>query len=145
MESSDEESDLDAEVDLAELRKDPPYVCSLLKKIPSNDKSNDSKLKNVRSVYPGAGDGLLDFLVQQKLKDRDVSLYPRCNAVFDVEVAEISEKERMKKGLDHKEEHAHQKQHIRRMEGQSSEGPQKGTIALINRSQAISVQWIRNC
>ncbi|KAL4371939.1 hypothetical protein AHAS_Ahas06G0215900 [Arachis hypogaea] len=46
MESSIKEFDLDAEVDLAELRKDPPYVYSLLKKIPSNDKSNYSKLKS---------------------------------------------------------------------------------------------------
>ncbi|RYR51547.1 hypothetical protein Ahy_A06g026558 [Arachis hypogaea] len=43
------------------------------------------------------GDDLLDFLVQQKIKDRDVSLCPRCNAVFDAEAAAIFEKERMKK------------------------------------------------
>ncbi|RYR16120.1 hypothetical protein Ahy_B04g073069 isoform A [Arachis hypogaea] len=192
-----EEFDWEAEVDLAEFKKGPPYLCSLLKKIPNSEKSNDVKQKSgkrysfdilkldqifdvllkdkqlvlpegrtlllvkdlkgkpyckfhqatshltnncvrfrdfiqeaimegrlkfddgkkemkfdsdpfdsganfsepyfgvnmvrmyydfdvalgsfesdVRSVYPGAGDGLLDFLVQQKLKDRDVSLCP---------------------------------------------------------------------
>ncbi|RYQ89004.1 hypothetical protein Ahy_B09g095876 [Arachis hypogaea] len=225
MDSSDEEFDLDAEVDLTKLRKGPPYICSLLKKISNNEKSNDSKLKNgkrysfdilkfdqifdvllkdkqlvlpkgrtllsvkdlkekpyckfhqatshstnncvrfrdliqeaimegrlkfddgkkemkvdsdpfdseanfaepyfgvnmvgisydfdmalgnfesdVRSMYPGAGDGLLDFLVQQKLKDRDVSLCPRCNAVFYAEPALIIEKKRKKKKLAHREE-----------------------------------------
>ncbi|RYR34891.1 hypothetical protein Ahy_A10g049951 isoform B [Arachis hypogaea] len=46
MESSNEEFDLEAEVDLAKLRKGPPYVCSLLKKIPNSEKSNDLKQKN---------------------------------------------------------------------------------------------------
>ncbi|XP_016200173.1 uncharacterized protein LOC107641180 [Arachis ipaensis] len=46
MESSEEESNLEVEVDLAELKKDLPYVCSLLKKLPSSEKSNDSKLKS---------------------------------------------------------------------------------------------------
>ncbi|RYR42812.1 hypothetical protein Ahy_A08g039252 [Arachis hypogaea] len=76
MESSEEEFDLETEVDLAELKK----------------------------VYPRAGDGLLDFLVQQKIKDQDVSFYPLCNVVFDAEVAAIFEKERMKKELAHREE-----------------------------------------
>ncbi|RYR66159.1 hypothetical protein Ahy_A03g012109 [Arachis hypogaea] len=80
MESSEEEFDLETEVDLAELKK---------------------------------GDGLLDFLVQQKIKDRDVSLCPRCNVVFDVEAAAIFEKERMKKELAHKEKQARQRQPIR--------------------------------
>ncbi|RYR20699.1 hypothetical protein Ahy_B03g065920 [Arachis hypogaea] len=122
MESSEEEIDFETEVNLAELKKGPPYVCSLLKKLPSNEKSNNSKLKSgkkycfdiskfdqifysqVRSVYPRARDGLLDFLVQQKIKDRDVSLRPRCNAVFDAEAATIFEKKRMKKELAHREE-----------------------------------------
>ncbi|RYR51085.1 hypothetical protein Ahy_A06g026143 [Arachis hypogaea] len=51
MESSEEEFDFKIEINLA-------------------------KLKNVRAVYPRAGDGLLDFLVQQKIKDHDVSLCP---------------------------------------------------------------------
>ncbi|RYR34438.1 hypothetical protein Ahy_A10g049310 [Arachis hypogaea] len=55
---------------------------------------------------PKTGDGLLDFLFQQKIKDRDVSLCPRCNAVFDAEAAAIFEKERMKKELAHREEQA---------------------------------------
>ncbi|RYR35237.1 hypothetical protein Ahy_A10g050383 [Arachis hypogaea] len=46
IESSEEEVDFETEVDLAELKKGPPYVCSLLKKLSSNEKSNDSKLKN---------------------------------------------------------------------------------------------------
>ncbi|RYR06406.1 hypothetical protein Ahy_B06g086138 [Arachis hypogaea] len=46
MESSDEEVDFETEVDLAELKKCPPYVCSLLKKLSSSEKSNDSKLKS---------------------------------------------------------------------------------------------------
>ncbi|RYR73717.1 hypothetical protein Ahy_A02g008196 [Arachis hypogaea] len=217
MESSDEEFNLEAEVELAELRKGPPYVCSLLKKIPNNEKSNDSKLKSgkrysfdilksdkifdlilledrtllsvkdlkgkpyckfhqatshltnncgfntrsyhgrrlkfddgkkemkvdsdpfdceasfaepyfgtnivgmfydfdlalgnfeldVRPVYPGTEDGLLDFLMQQKLKDRDVSLF------FDAEPVATFEKERIKKELAHKEEQACQKHPIR--------------------------------
>ncbi|RYR77487.1 hypothetical protein Ahy_A01g001980 [Arachis hypogaea] len=41
-----EEFDFETEVDLAELKKGPPYVCSLLKKLPSSEKSNDSKLKS---------------------------------------------------------------------------------------------------
>ncbi|RYQ92152.1 hypothetical protein Ahy_B09g098307 isoform A [Arachis hypogaea] len=46
MESSNEQFDLDAKVNLSELRKGSPYVCSLLKKIPNNEKSNDSKMKS---------------------------------------------------------------------------------------------------
>ncbi|RYR12110.1 hypothetical protein Ahy_B04g069639 [Arachis hypogaea] len=136
MESSEEEFDFETEIDLAELKKGLPYFCSLLRKLSSNEKSNESKLKvetnasfiepcfgvnmvgmsydfdmalddfesQVRSVHPRAGDGLLDFLVQQKIKDRDVSLSPCCNAVFDAETAAIFEKERMKKELAHREE-----------------------------------------
>ncbi|RYR28421.1 hypothetical protein Ahy_B01g052542 [Arachis hypogaea] len=126
MESSEEELDFEAKVDLDELKKGSPYVFSLLKKLPNNENSNESKLKSgkkdliqeaimegrlkfddgkkemkvntdlfnadasfvepcfgvnmvgmsydfdvalddfesqVRSVYPRAGDGLLDFLV----------------------------------------------------------------------------------
>ncbi|RYR05633.1 hypothetical protein Ahy_B06g085471 [Arachis hypogaea] len=59
---------------------------------------------NVRQVYPGVGDDLLDFLMHQKLKDRDMSLCPRCNVVFDAEATAIFEKERMKNELAHKEE-----------------------------------------
>ncbi|RYR00055.1 hypothetical protein Ahy_B07g088101 [Arachis hypogaea] len=134
MESSEEEFDFETEIDLAELKKGPPYVCSLLKKLPNNEKSNDSKLKSGKkysfdiskfdqifdvllkdkqSVYPRTGDGLLDFLVQQKIKDRDVSLCPRCNAVFDAEAATIFEKERMKNELAHREEQARQRQPLR--------------------------------
>ncbi|MED6185962.1 hypothetical protein PIB30_062157 [Stylosanthes scabra] len=52
----------------------------------------------------------------QKLKDRDVSLCPRCNAVFDADAAALFEKERMKKELAHKEEQVHQRQGARRTE-----------------------------
>ncbi|MED6113436.1 hypothetical protein PIB30_070775 [Stylosanthes scabra] len=40
--------------------------------------------ENIRQVFPGVGEGLLDFLMQQKLKDRDVSLCPRCNGLEDL-------------------------------------------------------------
>ncbi|XP_016168708.1 uncharacterized protein LOC107611275 [Arachis ipaensis] len=46
------------------------------------DVALDDFESQVRTVYPRAGDSLLDFLVQQKIKDRDVSLCPRCNTVF---------------------------------------------------------------
>ncbi|XP_015954717.1 uncharacterized protein LOC107479079 [Arachis duranensis] len=46
VESSEKEIDFETEVDLAELKKGPPYVCSLLKKLPGSEKSNDSKLKS---------------------------------------------------------------------------------------------------
>ncbi|RYR30594.1 hypothetical protein Ahy_B01g055341 [Arachis hypogaea] len=39
--NQEEESDLKAKVDSAELKKGPSYVCSLLKKLPGNEKSND--------------------------------------------------------------------------------------------------------
>ncbi|XP_016164384.1 uncharacterized protein LOC107606893 [Arachis ipaensis] len=46
-EFSSEESDfVFPEVDLAKLKKGPPYVCSLLKKIANVDRSNDTKYKN---------------------------------------------------------------------------------------------------
>ncbi|RYR41936.1 hypothetical protein Ahy_A08g038374 [Arachis hypogaea] len=80
---------------------------------------------NVRAVYPGIGEGLLEFFMQQKLKDRDVFLCPRCNTVFNADVAAIFEKERMKKELVHKEEQIRQKQLSRRKEGQSSGVPQR--------------------
>ncbi|RYR29045.1 hypothetical protein Ahy_B01g053329 [Arachis hypogaea] len=63
-------------------------------------------LSHVRAVFPRARDGLLDFLVQQKIKDRDVSLCPRCNSIFDAEATTIFKKERMKKELTHREEQA---------------------------------------
>ncbi|RYR26837.1 hypothetical protein Ahy_B02g061149 [Arachis hypogaea] len=85
MESSEEEINFETDVDLAELKKGPPY-------------------SQVKPVYFRAGNGLLDFLVQQKIKDRDVSLCPRCNVVFDAEIASIFKKERMKKELAHREE-----------------------------------------
>ncbi|RYQ83820.1 hypothetical protein Ahy_B10g102678 [Arachis hypogaea] len=108
MESSEEEIDFETEVDLAEFKKGPP-----------------------------AGDGLLDFLVQQKIKDRDVSLCPWCNAVFDAEAAAIFEKERIKKELTHREEQARQRQPIWRIEGQCSKTPQQSSAAPLSRSQAI--------
>ncbi|RYQ99714.1 hypothetical protein Ahy_B07g087700 [Arachis hypogaea] len=112
----EEEFDFETEVDLAKLKKSPPYV---------------------RSVYPKTGDGLLNFLVQQKIKDRDVSLCPRCNAVFDAEAAAIFEKKRMKKELAHREEQARQRQPIRRVEGSSSKIPQHDVTAPLSRSQAV--------
>ncbi|RYR38566.1 hypothetical protein Ahy_A09g043620 [Arachis hypogaea] len=81
------------------------------------DVALDDFESQVQSVYLRAGDGFLDFLVQQKIKDRDVSLCPRCNAVFGAEATAIFEKERMKKELAHREEHACQRQLIQRVEG----------------------------
>ncbi|RYR46451.1 hypothetical protein Ahy_A07g032190 [Arachis hypogaea] len=47
MESSSEESDFELpEVDLAELKKGPPYICSFLKKISNVDRYNDKKHKS---------------------------------------------------------------------------------------------------
>ncbi|RYR57699.1 hypothetical protein Ahy_A05g023401 [Arachis hypogaea] len=51
MESLEEEFDFETEVDLAELKKGPPYICSLLKKLPSNKKSN-VLLKDKQLVFP---------------------------------------------------------------------------------------------
>ncbi|RYQ91541.1 hypothetical protein Ahy_B09g097467 [Arachis hypogaea] len=51
----------------------------------------------------------------------------------------------MKKELAHREEQACQRQPIRRMEGQSSKAPQQNVVTPLSRSQAIGVQWIRNC
>ncbi|RYQ99914.1 hypothetical protein Ahy_B07g087924 [Arachis hypogaea] len=118
MESSEEEFDFEIEVDLAELKKGPPYGVNIV------GMSYDFDV--VRSVYPRTGDGLLDFLVQQKIKDRNLSLCPRCNAVFDAEAAAIFEKEWMKKELAHREE-------------------QHDVTTPLSRSQAVGVQWIRNC
>ncbi|MED6122974.1 hypothetical protein PIB30_044948 [Stylosanthes scabra] len=69
---------------------------------------------NVRQVFHGVGEGLLDFMMQQKLKDRDVSMWPHCNAVFNVEAAEIFEKGNMKKELARREVHVRQNNVARR-------------------------------
>ncbi|RYQ99041.1 hypothetical protein Ahy_B07g086889 [Arachis hypogaea] len=105
MESSEEELDFKTKIDLAELKKGPPY----------------------------------------KIKNRDVSLCPRCNTVFDAEAAAIFEKERMKKELAHREKQARQRHPIRCVEGQSSKTPQQNMVAPLSRSQAIGVQWSQNC
>ncbi|XP_057734510.1 uncharacterized protein LOC130949932 [Arachis stenosperma] len=68
MESLEEELDFETEVDLAELKKGPPYVCSLLKKHPSNEKLNDSKLKS-RKKYSFdilKSDQIFDVLLKDK-------------------------------------------------------------------------------
>ncbi|MED6188923.1 hypothetical protein PIB30_090638 [Stylosanthes scabra] len=87
--------------------------------------------QNICQVSPGVGEGLLDFLMQQKLKDRDVSLCPRCNAVFDAEAAALFEKGRMKKELAHKEEQVRQQNGPRRVDvaGSTSSNP---TLLLCN-------------
>ncbi|RYR26947.1 hypothetical protein Ahy_B02g061270 [Arachis hypogaea] len=68
MESSEEELDLEAEVDLAELKKGPPYVCSLLKNLPTNEKSNDSKLKSGKkySFDISKSNQIFDVLLKDK-------------------------------------------------------------------------------
>ncbi|RYQ94257.1 hypothetical protein Ahy_B08g089144 isoform A [Arachis hypogaea] len=49
------------------------------------DVALDDFESQVRSVYPRTGDGLLDFLVQQKIKDWDVSLCPRRSQAIGVQ------------------------------------------------------------
>ncbi|RYQ82371.1 hypothetical protein Ahy_B10g100955 [Arachis hypogaea] len=49
------------------------------------DVALDDFESQVRLVYLRIGDGLLDFLVQQKIKDRDISLRPWCNAAIGVQ------------------------------------------------------------
>ncbi|RYR28654.1 hypothetical protein Ahy_B01g052787 [Arachis hypogaea] len=68
MESSEEELDFETEIDLAELRKGPPYVCSLLKKLPSNEKLNESKLKGGKkySFDISKSDQIFDVLLKDK-------------------------------------------------------------------------------
>ncbi|RYR61287.1 hypothetical protein Ahy_A04g018441 [Arachis hypogaea] len=68
MESSEEELDFETEVDLAELKKGPPYVCSLLKKLSSNENSNDSKLKSEKkySFNISKSDEIFDVLLKDK-------------------------------------------------------------------------------
>ncbi|XP_015968526.1 uncharacterized protein LOC107492068 [Arachis duranensis] len=63
-----EEFDFETEVDLAELKKGPPYVCSLLKKLPSSEKSNDSKLKSGKkySFDISKSDHIFDALFKDK-------------------------------------------------------------------------------
>ncbi|RYR19421.1 hypothetical protein Ahy_B03g064188 [Arachis hypogaea] len=91
MESSDEEFDWEAEVDLAELKKGPPYVCSLLKKIPNSKKSNDLKQKSGKrySFDISKSDHIFDVLLKDKqlvlpegrtlLSVKDLKGKPYCN------------------------------------------------------------------
>ncbi|MED6150465.1 hypothetical protein PIB30_072578 [Stylosanthes scabra] len=88
--------------------------------------------QNIRQVFPGVGEGLLDFLMQQKLKDRDVSLCPKCNAVFDAEAAALFEKERIKKELAHKEEQVRQ-----------WNGPRRVDVAGLTSSNPATMQWMQ--
>ncbi|RYR53682.1 hypothetical protein Ahy_A06g028892 [Arachis hypogaea] len=177
MESSEEELDFETEIDLAELKKGPPYEAIMEVRLKFDDGKKEMKVdidpfdadanfvepyfgvnmvgmsydfdvalddfeSQVRFVYTRAGDGLLDFLVQQKIKDCDVSLCPRCNTVFDAEAAAIFEKERMKKELAHREEQTRQRRPIWCIEGQSSKSPQQNVVAPLSHSQAIGVQRI---
>ncbi|RYR47892.1 hypothetical protein Ahy_A07g033877 [Arachis hypogaea] len=146
--SSSEEFDFEfSEVDLVELKNGPPYFDDGEKDMKVDSDPFDVGANfaepflginmfgfsyefdtvlgnfedNVRPVYPGVGEGLLEFQMQQKLKDRYVSLCSRCNVVFDVDAASIFEKEKMKKALAHKEEQIRQRQPPRRQEGQSSD------------------------
>ncbi|RYR24864.1 hypothetical protein Ahy_B02g058418 [Arachis hypogaea] len=69
MESSSEESDLEEEaVDLAELKKGSPYVCSLLRKISSSDKLSDLKHKSGKkySFDILKSDQIFDVLLKDK-------------------------------------------------------------------------------
>ncbi|RYR34270.1 hypothetical protein Ahy_A10g049039 [Arachis hypogaea] len=69
IESSSEEYDVEfLEVNLAELKKDPPYICSLLKKITSVDKTNDMKYKSEKNYSFGLSklDQIFDVLLRDK-------------------------------------------------------------------------------
>ncbi|MED6162541.1 hypothetical protein PIB30_071436, partial [Stylosanthes scabra] len=85
---------------------------------------------DVRKVFPGVGEGLLDFLIQQKLMDRDVSMCPQCNSVFDAEAAEIFEKEKMRKELARREELVRQYTASRRPMEPIPHGPQRNLAAI---------------
>ncbi|RYQ98927.1 hypothetical protein Ahy_B07g086757 [Arachis hypogaea] len=66
----------------------------------------------------------------------------------EVDLAELKKGppyERMKKELAHREEQACQRQPIRRVEGSSSKIPLHDVNTPLSRSQAIGVQWVRNC
>ncbi|RYQ83174.1 hypothetical protein Ahy_B10g101800 [Arachis hypogaea] len=75
-----------------------------------------SRKEKVAYVTMESSEEEFDFETEVDLaklkKDRDVSLCPRCNAIFDAEAATIFEKERMKKELAHREEQARQRQPI---------------------------------
>ncbi|RYQ94258.1 hypothetical protein Ahy_B08g089144 isoform B [Arachis hypogaea] len=81
-----EEFDFEIEVDLVELKKGPPYVCSLLKKLPSREKSNDSKLKSGKkySFDISKSDQIFDVLLKDKqlgrtlLSIKDLKGKPYC-------------------------------------------------------------------
>ncbi|XP_057747800.1 uncharacterized protein LOC130966995 [Arachis stenosperma] len=68
MESSEEEFDFETEVDLTELKKGLPYVCPLLKKLSSSEKSNNSKLKSGKkySFDISKSDQIFDVLLKDK-------------------------------------------------------------------------------
>ncbi|RYR59592.1 hypothetical protein Ahy_A05g025493 [Arachis hypogaea] len=129
MESSEEELNFEAKIDLAELKK-----VNMVSMSYDFDVALDDFESQVWSVYPRAGDGLLDFLI----KDRDVSLCPRCNTIFDVEAVAIFKKERMKKELAFREEKACQRNS--RIEMLSIDGNHSGDIEdLFEASIAITV------
>ncbi|MED6141560.1 hypothetical protein PIB30_104709, partial [Stylosanthes scabra] len=67
-----------------------------------------------------------------KLKDRDVSLCPRCNAVFDAGATALFEKERMKKELAHKEEQVRQRH-----------GPRRADVSRSNSNNPTAMQWMQ--
>ncbi|RYR01875.1 hypothetical protein Ahy_B06g080737 isoform B [Arachis hypogaea] len=83
-----------------------PDLAHLAEKVRQTELMKKEKEK-YRSEQRSKRDGLLDFLVQQKIKDRDVSLCLRCNAVLDAEAHDVTPP--------------------------------------LSRSQAVGVQWIRNC
>ncbi|RYR05183.1 hypothetical protein Ahy_B06g085060 [Arachis hypogaea] len=68
IDSFDEEFDLEVEVDLAELKKGPPYVCSLLRKISNSEKSSDLKQKSGKrySFDISKSNQIFDVLLKDK-------------------------------------------------------------------------------
>ncbi|RYQ96733.1 hypothetical protein Ahy_B08g092594 [Arachis hypogaea] len=70
------------EVDLAELKKGPPYVCSLLKKLPGSEKSNDAKLKSAKkySFDISKFDQIFDAIGVQWV--RNCQEFQRCDHLY---------------------------------------------------------------
>ncbi|RYR67845.1 hypothetical protein Ahy_A03g014292 [Arachis hypogaea] len=133
MESSEEEPDLEAEVDLAKLKKGPPYVCSLLKKLPGNEKSNDSKLKSGKRYSFDISKSDQTFYVL--LKDKHSICISSCGGWF---VGFLGAAKAQRLGRSSEATNSTR-------EGQSSKAPQQNAIAPISHSQTIGVQWIQNC
>ncbi|RYR50001.1 hypothetical protein Ahy_A07g036550 [Arachis hypogaea] len=61
MESSNEESDFETKVDLDELKKGPPYICSLLKKISTTSQLSNNCVRFRNLIQEAIMEGMLKF------------------------------------------------------------------------------------